>query len=48
MGFLSNLLESGISMASNAVEKKTAENLAESNPKEMSYYNKPEKWTKNS
>ena len=37
MGFLSNLLESGISMASNAVEKKTAENLAESNPKEMSY-----------
>lgn len=37
MGFLSNLLESGISMASNAVEKKTAENLAELNPKEMSY-----------
>lgn len=37
MGFLSNLLESGVSMASNAIEKKTAENLAESNPKEMSY-----------
>lgn len=37
MGFFSTLLESGISMASNAIEKKTAGNLAESNPKEMSY-----------
>lgn len=37
MGFFSNLLETGISIASNAIEKKTVENLAETNPKEMSY-----------
>lgn len=37
MGLLGNLLDFGVQMASNAVEKRTAENLAESNPKVMSY-----------